>query len=163
MRTCDKCGCYIPDRWEVCPACGLMTADAGGSGAAGVLLPGAGENEYRGVVYATPEEKLELQATIESVAESFMGLSQKNIYDVVTVKGSRGGNGFKVHFPVPTPQVSIRKQIDDIAAGMQAIMRSREATETELRLIGMGYEKELTAMPPMDQTIGKRLTAGFRR
>ena len=46
---------------------------------------------------------------------------------------------------------------------MQAIMRSREATETELRLIGMGYEKELTAMPPMDQTIGKRLTAGFRR
>ena len=163
MRTCDKCGCYIPDRWEVCPACGLMTADSGGSGAAGVLLPGAWENEYRGVVYATPEEKPEMQATIESVAESFMGSSQKNIYDVVTVKGSQGGNGFKVHFPVPKPRGSIRKQMEDIAAGAQAIMRSLEATETELRLIGMGYEKELAAMPPMDQTIGERLTAGFRR
>lgn len=150
MRTCDKCGCYIPDRWEVCPACGLMTADSGGSGAAGVLLPGVWENEYRGVVYSTPEEKPEMQATIESVAESFMGSSQKNIYDVVTVKGSQGGNGFAVHFPVPKPRGSIRK-------------RSLEATETELRLIGMGYEKELAAMPPMDQTIGERLTAGFRR
>lgn len=25
MRTCDKCGCYLPDGWEECPACGLMT------------------------------------------------------------------------------------------------------------------------------------------
>lgn len=24
MRTCDKCGCYLPDGWEECPACGLM-------------------------------------------------------------------------------------------------------------------------------------------
>ena len=159
MRTCDKCGCYIPDGWEECPACGLMTADSGGSGGAGVLLPGAGVNEHRGWVYATPEEKPELQATIESVAESFMGSSQTNIYDVVTVSG----NGFKAHFPVPKPRGSIRKQMDDIAAGTQAIMRSLEATETKLRLIGMGYEKELAAMPPMDQTIGKRLTAGFRR
>lgn len=163
MRTCDKCGCYIPDRWEVCPACGLMTADSGGSGGAGVLLPGGGVNEYRGWVYATPEETPELQATIESVAESFMGSSQTNIYDVVTVNGSQGGNGFKVHFPVPKPRGSIRKQTEDIAAGTQAIMRSLEATETELRLIGMGYEKELAVMPPMDQTIGKRLTTGFRR
>ena len=145
MRTCDKCGCYIPDRWEVCPACGLMTADAGGSGAAGVLLPGVWENEYRGVVYATPEEKPELQATIESVAESFIRSSQKNIYDVVTVKGSQGGNGFKAHFPVPKPRGSIRK-------------RSLEATETELRLIGMGYEKELAGMGGVstDGPIGSR-------
>lgn len=163
MRTCDKCGCYIPDGWEECPACGLMTADSGGSGGAGVLLPGGGVNEYRGVVYAMPEENPEMQVTIESVVDGYMGSSQKNIYDVVTVEGSQGGNGFKVHFPVPKPRGSIRKQMDDIAAGMQAIMRSLEATETELRLIGMGYEKELAAMPPMDQTIGKRLTAGFRR
>lgn len=167
MRTCDKCGCYIPDRWEVCPACGLMTADSGGSGGAGVLLPGGGVNEYRGVMYAMPEEKPELQATIEGVAESFMGSSQTNIYDVVTVKGSQGGNGFKVHFPVPKPRGSIRKQTEDKAAGTQAIMRSlkgnAEVIETELRLIGMGYEKELSAMPPMDQTICERLTAGFRR
>lgn len=25
MRTCDKCGCYLPDGWDECPACGLMT------------------------------------------------------------------------------------------------------------------------------------------
>lgn len=162
MRTCDKCGCYIPDGWEVCPACGLMTADSGGSGGAGVFLPGGWENEYRGVVYATPGDS-ELKATIESVVEGYMGSSQTNIYDVVTVKGSQGGNGFAVHFPVPKPRGSIRKQMDDIAAEEQAIMRRLQTTETELRLIGMGYEKELAAMPPMDQTIGERLTAGFRR
>ena len=22
MRTCPKCGCYIPDNWITCPACG---------------------------------------------------------------------------------------------------------------------------------------------
>ena len=117
MRTCDKCGCYIPDGWEVCPACGLMTADSGGSGGAGVLLPGGWVNEYRGVVYATPEEKPELQATIESVVDGYMGSCHTNIYDVVTVKGSQGGNGFKVHFQVPKPHGSIRKQMEDIAAG----------------------------------------------
>ena len=100
MRTCDKCGCYIPDGWEVCPACGLITADSGGSGGAGVLLPGAGVNEYRGVVYAMPEENPELQVTIESVVDGYMGSCHTNIYDVVTVSG----NGFKAHFPVPTPQ-----------------------------------------------------------
>lgn len=21
MRTCDKCGCYLPDKWDTCPAC----------------------------------------------------------------------------------------------------------------------------------------------
>lgn len=21
MRTCPKCGCYIPDNWTTCPAC----------------------------------------------------------------------------------------------------------------------------------------------
>ena len=21
MRTCSKCGCYIPDNWTACPAC----------------------------------------------------------------------------------------------------------------------------------------------
>lgn len=21
MRTCPKCGCYIPDNWTICPAC----------------------------------------------------------------------------------------------------------------------------------------------
>ena len=21
MRTCPKCGCYIPDKWITCPAC----------------------------------------------------------------------------------------------------------------------------------------------
>ena len=21
MRTCSKCGCYIPDNWTTCPAC----------------------------------------------------------------------------------------------------------------------------------------------
>lgn len=21
MRTCEKCGCYIPDNWTICPAC----------------------------------------------------------------------------------------------------------------------------------------------
>lgn len=28
MRTCDKCGCYLPDGWEECPACGLMTYES---------------------------------------------------------------------------------------------------------------------------------------
>lgn len=23
MRTCTKCGCYIPDNWTTCPACHL--------------------------------------------------------------------------------------------------------------------------------------------
>lgn len=22
MRTCSKCGCYLPDKWDACPACG---------------------------------------------------------------------------------------------------------------------------------------------
>ena len=22
MRTCPNCGCYIPDLWSICPACG---------------------------------------------------------------------------------------------------------------------------------------------
>ena len=169
MRTCDKCGCYIPDGWEVCPACGLMTADSGGSGAAGVLLPGGWVNEYRGVVYAAPEEKPELQYAFEllnrikpfdgnaHVEECSRKIESFEIVDVNTADGRT------THFPVPKPRGSIRKQMEDIAAGMQAIMRSREATETELRLIGMGYEKELAAMPPMDQTIAERLTAGFRR
>ena len=21
MRTCEKCGCYLPDNWTTCPAC----------------------------------------------------------------------------------------------------------------------------------------------
>lgn len=21
MRTCNVCGCYVPDRWDTCPAC----------------------------------------------------------------------------------------------------------------------------------------------
>ena len=21
MRTCNACGCYIPDKWDTCPAC----------------------------------------------------------------------------------------------------------------------------------------------
>lgn len=23
MRTCARCGCYIPDNWTICPACHL--------------------------------------------------------------------------------------------------------------------------------------------
>ena len=21
MRTCNTCGCYVPDKWNICPAC----------------------------------------------------------------------------------------------------------------------------------------------
>lgn len=24
MKTCSKCGCYIPDRWNSCPACKII-------------------------------------------------------------------------------------------------------------------------------------------
>lgn len=27
MRTCPKCGCYIPDNWTTCPACGKKETD----------------------------------------------------------------------------------------------------------------------------------------
>lgn len=24
MKTCSKCGCYIPDKWDSCPACKII-------------------------------------------------------------------------------------------------------------------------------------------
>lgn len=27
MRTCEKCGCYIPDLWKDCPACGYVKVE----------------------------------------------------------------------------------------------------------------------------------------
>ena len=29
MRTCKACGCYIPDLWSECPACGRVLHDGG--------------------------------------------------------------------------------------------------------------------------------------
>lgn len=29
MRTCKACGCYIPDLWSECPACGRVLQDGG--------------------------------------------------------------------------------------------------------------------------------------
>ena len=29
MRTCKACGCYIPDLWSECPACGRALQDGG--------------------------------------------------------------------------------------------------------------------------------------
>lgn len=32
MRTCKACGCYIPDLWSECPACGRVLHDGGNTG-----------------------------------------------------------------------------------------------------------------------------------
>lgn len=32
MRTCKSCGCYIPDLWSECPACGRVLHDGGNLG-----------------------------------------------------------------------------------------------------------------------------------
>lgn len=32
MRTCKACGCYIPDLWSECPACGRVLHDGGNLG-----------------------------------------------------------------------------------------------------------------------------------
>ena len=27
MKTCEYCGCYVPDDWDSCPACGKHVGD----------------------------------------------------------------------------------------------------------------------------------------
>ena len=38
MRTCPKCGCYIPDNWTTCPACSSQ------------------EKEKQKIIYSMPTE-----------------------------------------------------------------------------------------------------------
>lgn len=37
MRTCKACGCYIPDLWSECPACGRVLHDGGDLGSVGII------------------------------------------------------------------------------------------------------------------------------
>lgn len=85
MRTCDKCGCYLPDGWEECPACGFMTYES---------MPEEMTGLEASLQMLSRIKPFDVNATVEECcrkAEDF------EIVDVNTTDGRT------THFQVPKP------------------------------------------------------------
>ena len=48
MKTCKACGCYIPDLWSECPACGRVLHDGGNLGNGGTTTSETIDVRYGG-------------------------------------------------------------------------------------------------------------------